>query len=52
MENFAYLGAIKDNGTLGVSGGGGGGAAGRSHLRSDKHRLLLAPEVVLTENEV
>lgn len=50
MENFAYLGAIEDNGTLGVSGGGGG--AGRSHLRSDKHRLLLAPEVVLTENEV
>lgn len=51
MENFAYLGAVEDNGTLRVSGGGGG-RAGRSHLRSNKHRLLLAPEVVLTENKV
>lgn len=45
-----YLGAVKDHGALRVFGDGG--RAGGFHLWSDEHRLLLPPEVVLTEDEV
>lgn len=45
-----HLGAVKDHSALRVSGGGG--RAGWRHLWSDEHRLLLPPEVVLTEDEV
>lgn len=50
-ERLTHLSTVKDHCTLRVPGRGGGGAACR-HLWSDKHRLLLAPEVVLTENKV
>lgn len=45
-----YLGAVEDHGALWVSGGGG--RAGCRHLWRDEHRLLLPPEVVLTEDKV
>lgn len=46
----SYLSPVEDHGALRVSGGGG--RAGRRHLWNDEHRLLLPPEVILTEDKV
>lgn len=45
-----YPGAVEDHRALRVSGLCG--RAGRLHLWSDEHRLLLPPEVILTEDKV
>lgn len=45
-----HLGAVKHYSTLRVSGGGR--RAGRGHLWSGEHRLLLRPEAILAEDKV